>query len=270
MAELDDLLAIARTVADETAALLRGARPEQVRVKQDPTDLVTEWDGRAEEHIRARLATLTPELPMLGEETGGATGATRRWVVDPIDGTVNFAHGLPLWAVSIALEGEAGVEVGVVTAPALDWTFWAARGSGACARRGGHEERLAVSSVTALGKALLVTGFPYDRRTHPLNNFAEWEHFQRTAGAVRRLGAASLDCCLVAAGQLDGYWERKLKPWDIAAGVLIVAEAGGRVTDTRGDPFTTAGGELVASNGAIHDAIVAELAVVARRKESGP
>ncbi|HVK78422.1 MAG TPA: inositol monophosphatase family protein [Kofleriaceae bacterium] len=268
--DLDDALGIARTVADEAAVLLRGVRASEIRTKTDPTDLVTEWDTRTEELIRARFAALTPAIPVLGEEGGGDAAAARRWVVDPIDGTVNFAHGLPVWAVSIALEGPGGVEVGVVTAPALGWTYFGRRGGGAFVRKDGADARLAVSSITTIGKALLVTGFPYDRATTPDNNFAEWEHFQRTAGAVRRLGAASLDLCLVAAGAFDGYWERKLKPWDVAAGVLLVVEAGGRVTDTRGGPFATSSGDVVASNGVIHDDIVAELAVVARRKESAP
>lgn len=262
MSDLDDALAIALQVAGEAAALLRGVRAGEVRAKGNPRDLVTEWDTRAEELIRTRLAALTPDIPMIGEEGGGDASAARRWFVDPIDGTVNFAHGLPLWTVSIALDGPAGGEVGVVTAPALGWTFWARRGGGAWADRGGEVAKLAVSGITTLGSALLVTGFPYDRATNPMNNFAEWEHFQRRAGACRRLGAASLDLCLVACGSFDGYWERWLKAWDVAAGTLVVEEAGGRVTDTRGGPFVVTAGDVVASNGAIHDMIVSELAEV--------
>jgi myo-inositol-1(or 4)-monophosphatase len=260
--ELDDALQIARAVADEAAAALAGVRAADVRGKSNPRDLATEWDTRIEELIRARFAARTPAIPVVGEEAGGDTAAPRRWVVDPIDGTVNFAHGLPLWTVSIGLVGAAGSEAGVVIAPALGWTFWSRRGGGAFADRGGTVEQLAVSAVTDLGKALLTTGFPYDRATSPVNNFAEWEHFQRRAGACRRLGAASLDLCLVASGAFDGYWERKLNPWDVAAGTLFVEEAGGRVTDTRGAPFAPERGDVVASNGAIHDIIVAELAAV--------
>lgn len=267
--ELDDALAIARRVAAEAAGLLRGARAGEVRSKGNPRDLVTEWDRRSEDLIRARLLELTPSIPVLGEEGGGDEAAVRRWVVDPIDGTVNFAHGLPLWTVSIALEGAGGGEVGVVLAPELGWTYWARRGGGAAAERGGVVAPLAVSTVTTLGSSLLATGFPYDRATAPVNNFAEWEHLQRHAGACRRLGAASLDLCLVASGAFDGYWERSLKSWDIAAGALIVTEAGGRVTDTRGGRFVSTAGEVVASNGAIHDMLVAELAVVSRGRIAG-
>ncbi|MBE7448686.1 MAG: inositol monophosphatase [Kofleriaceae bacterium] len=268
--DLEDALRVARQVAAEAATLLRGARAGEVRHKGNPRDLVTEWDTRSEELIRARLGALTPAIPVVGEEAGGDAGAPRRWLVDPIDGTVNFAHGLPLWTVSIALEGVAGGEVGVVTAPALDWAFWARRGGGAHGERDGEIRALAVSAVAALDAALLVTGFPYDRATAPDNNFAEWEHFQRRAGACRRLGAASLDLCLVASGALDGYWERRLHAWDVAAGALIVAEAGGRVTDTRGGPFAASRGEVVASNGAIHDMIVRELAAVRRGPAAAP
>lgn len=264
--ELDDALALALAIAGDAADLLRGARARSIGWKTNPRDLVTEWDTRAEELIRARLAAATPAIPVLGEEAGGDAGATRRWLVDPIDGTVNFAHGLPLWTVAIALERGDDVEVGVVTAPALGWTFAARRGGGARVTRADGDEPLAVSAVGELGRALVVTGFPYDRATSPLNNFAEWEHFQRRA-TCRRLGAASLDLCMVAAGHFDAYWERKLQPWDCAAGALIVAEAGGRVTDTLGGPFRSRSGEVVASNGVIHEAIVAELAVVAARRE---
>ena len=263
-AELDALLSLARTVADEARALLRDVRPQRVEAKRNPRDLVTEWDTRAEELIRARLSAATPEIPILGEEGGGAVTAPRRWLVDPIDGTVNFAHGLPIWSVALALEGPDGVEVGVVTAPALGWTFWGRRGGGAFADRGRGVERLAVSAVDALERSLLVTGFPSDRATAKVNNFAEWEHFQRVAGGCRRLGSASLDLCLVAAGALDGYWERGLSPWDIAAGALFVEEAGGIVTDTRGGRFRAASGEAVAAGGGIHEAIVHELARVGR------
>ncbi len=256
------LLAAARAAAIAARDLLRTARPEHVRSKGNPRDLVTEWDLKSEETIRAVLEEHAPGIPVLGEEGGGdhdARGKTQ-WVVDPIDGTVNFAHGLPLWSVSIALEQAGTTTVGIVVAPALDWWFEATLGGGA---RDGSGAPLHVSATQELEHALLVTGFPYDRATNPENNFAAWEHMKRVA-AVRRLGAASLDLCLVAKGALDGYWERRLHAWDIAAGALIVAEAGGTVTDTRGGPFDPHSEEAVATNGAIHEGLVHELGKVRR------
>jgi myo-inositol-1(or 4)-monophosphatase len=252
-----ELLDAARAAARAASELLRDVRPAEVRRKGSPHDLVTEWDLRSEDVIRRVLAERTPGVPVLGEEAGQGDGAgDRRWLVDPIDGTVNFAHGLPIWSVSIALEDAGGLAVGVVAAPQLGWWFEAARGGGA---RDGTGRALQVSAITELAQALLVTGFPYDRATRSDNNFAEWEHLQRRAGACRRLGAASIDLCLVACGWLDGYWERHLKPWDTGAGALIVAEAGGTVTDWAGGRFDVHEGAVVASNGAIHEELVAEL-----------
>jgi myo-inositol-1(or 4)-monophosphatase len=257
-----DLLATASVAARAAAELLRDARPEAIRTKGNPRDLVTEWDVRSEEEIRRVLAERTPGIAVLGEEAGQGAGAgSQRWLVDPIDGTVNFAHGLPIWGISIALEDAGQIVVGVVCAPALGWWFEASRGGGA---RDGSGAPLQVSSIARLEQSLLVTGFPYDRATRPDNNFAEWEHMQRRAGACRRLGAASIDLCLVARGSFDGYWERHLKSWDMAAGSLIVAEAGGTVTDWAGGRFDVHEGAVVATNGAIHEELVAELGRVHR------
>ena len=259
----DDLLEAARAAARAASELLREARPRAIDSKTNPKDLVTEWDLRSEEVIRAVLAERTPGVPVLGEEGGqGAESSPLRWVVDPIDGTVNFAHGLPVWCISIACEDARGSAVGVVAAPLLGWWFEASRGGGA---RDGHGAPLAVSKIDAVERALLATGFPYDRATNPLNNFAEWEHLQRVAGACRRMGSAALDLCLVACGNFDGYWERHLKRWDVAAGTLIVAEAGGTVTSLSGEAFDPDAGDLVATNGAIHARLMAELARVTRR-----
>jgi myo-inositol-1(or 4)-monophosphatase len=258
---LDRLLDVARGVAAETSALLAGARPTEITTKSVPHDLVTEWDTRSEDLIRERLARLTPDIPVLGEERGGG-GSGPVWVVDPIDGTVNFAHGLPLWSVAIALVTDGRPDVGVIEAPALGWSYWGRRGSGGFWRQHREEGRLAVSTTAPLARAMLVTGFPYDRATNPANNFRQWEHFQRVAGACRRLGAASLDLCFVARGWIDGYWERQLKVWDVAAGALLVEEAGGLVTDTRGGVFDANTGEVAATNGAIHQEMLTELARV--------
>jgi myo-inositol-1(or 4)-monophosphatase len=257
---LDRLVQVARGAAADAAALLAGARPAEVRHKGNPRDLVTEWDLRSEALIRDRLMSGAPDIPIVGEEGGGAGGRVR-WLVDPIDGTVNFAHGLPLWAVSIALVVDQAPVVGVVAAPALGWQFWARRGGGAFGDTGAGPTRLAVTAIARLDEAMLASGFPYDRATSPDNNFKQWEHFQRVAGSCRRLGAAALDLALVARGILDGYWERRLKPWDLAAGALLVTEAGGRVTDPRGGPFIADEGAAVATNGAIHEQVLAELAI---------
>jgi myo-inositol-1(or 4)-monophosphatase len=254
------LLEIACEVVAEAAALVRDARPEAIRAKDLPTDLVTEWDLRVEDLVRERLAVRTPDIPVVGEERGGE--GTRAWILDPIDGTVNFAHGLPLWSVALALCDGPRCDVGVIAAPALGWTFQSVRGGGAWWRSAPGVELapLRVSAVATLGSAMLASGFPYDRATSPENNFRQWDHFQRVSGACRRLGAASLDLCFVARGWYDGYWERRLHAWDIAAGTLLVEEAGGRVTDTRGADLDVRCGEVVASNGAIHQDMLNELA----------
>ena len=257
-----DLLAAARAAVRAASQLLQTARPEEIRSKDNPRDLVTEWDLRSEELIRTVLEEHAPGIPVLGEEAGqgagshGGAASGLRWLVDPIDGTVNFAHGLPIWCVSIAIEDRGTLLAGVVGAPLLGWWFEASRGGGA---HDGAGLPLRVSTTQTIDRALLTTGFPYDRATSPVNNLAEWEHMQRVAGACRRLGSAALDLCCVARGWFDGYWELTLKPWDVGAGALIVQEAGGAVTDTRGGPFDPHAGEVVATNGAIHDGLIAEL-----------
>ncbi|HEY4182126.1 MAG TPA: inositol monophosphatase family protein [Kofleriaceae bacterium] len=256
-----DALAAARAATRAASELLRDARPEAIRTKGNPKDLVTEWDVRSEELIRKTLEEHAPGIGFMGEESNDAPfhplgPGEWRWIVDPIDGTVNFAHGLPIWSISIALEGPNGIEVGIVHAPRMNWWFEATNGGGAYDGTGAP---LRVSAIDALPQAMLATGFPYDRATNPVNNFRQWEHLQRQAGACRRIGSAALDLCFVACGWMEGYWEWHLKAWDIAAGALIVREAGGTVTDTRGNLFDPHGGEVVATNGAIHDVLVAEL-----------
>ena len=273
-AQLPEMLALARRAAAEAAEVLRGVRARDVRAKANPRDLVTEWDLRSEEVIRACLSGGAPDVVVIGEEGGSGAGVVdgavasaaggARWYVDPIDGTLNFAHGLPLWAISIGLQLGDDLAIGVVHAPALGWEFYAHTGGGAwLVERGGPPVRLEVSAVGQLDHALLVTGFPSDRASRPDNNFAEWEHFKRVASGCRRLGAASLDLCLVARGALDGYWERGLRPWDLAAGAVIVREAGGGIAGTAGGPFDLLAGDVVAANATLAPLIVAELAAVA-------
>ena len=267
--ELDEALAVARQVVNEASALLRqasviGRRAEPVRFKSTIRDPVTEWDTRIEDLMRERLGALTPAIPIVGEERGGHSSTDLRWLIDPIDGTVNFSHGLPLFGITASLEERGTPVVGVIAAPALGWEVWARRGGGAFAEDG----PVAVSAVAELERAILATGFPYDRATSH-KNFAEWEHFQIVAGACRRFGAASLDLVMVARGWLDGYWEADIEAWDLSAGALLVEEAGGRVTDITGDPFVSDTGRALATNGAIHHVMLEELARVrARQGES--
>ncbi|MEM9487813.1 MAG: inositol monophosphatase family protein [Myxococcota bacterium] len=273
--EAAEAMTMARAVADEAASMLAAAGPvgAAASTKRSVRDLVTEWDQRSEDLIRERLTALTPDIPILGEEGGYANGdgdgdgdagertgpgSHYRWLVDPIDGTVNFSHGLPLFAVSIALEKDGQSIAGAVYAPALSWQFYGCAGGGAFM----NGERLAVSGIDSLERALLITGFPHDRASNPDNNFAEWEHMQRVAGDCRRLGSAALDLCMIARGWAEGYWERHLSPWDIAAGELLVREAGGMVTAIDGGPFSADSGQLIASNGAIHAMIASELLAV--------
>lgn len=262
MDQMNDL-ALARSLADAAASLLyegRG-RTHAAERKRAHTDLVTEYDRRSEMLIVDGLKRARPDDQIVGEEGGsyGNPGRGRRWLIDPLDGTTNFAHGLPFFCVSIGLEEAGAPRVGVVTAPALGLTFFAERGGGAFLEEQGELRRIAVSATSELSEALLATGFPYDRQVSAENNFAEFVWMKRRAQGVRRVGAAALDLAMVAAGWLDGYWEMKLKPWDLAAGILLVTEAGGTVTDWHGAPVVLDRGEVVASNGHLQDAIVIEL-----------
>ena len=229
--------------------------------KRSAVDLLTEYDERSEALIVERIAADFPGDLIIAEEggaRGGAGPANARWLVDPIDGTTNFAHGIPFFCVAIAREVADVVEVGVVHAPALGLTFAATRGGGATC----NGAPIHVSDATELPHGLFATGFPYDRQTSVDNNFDQFLAFQRRAQGVRRLGAAALDLAFVARGAFEGFWEMKLKPWDIAAGALLVEEAGGRVSGWQGEPPSPTvleRGAVVASNGALHAPMLALL-----------
>jgi len=220
-------------------------------------NIVTEMDQRSEALIIGRLLEAFPDHAVLAEEGGVTVGRSEyRWHIDPLDGTTNYAHGLPLFAVSIALERAGVVELGVAYDPNLDECFVAERGKGATL----NGEPIQVSNCTTLDQSLLVTGFPYDIRTTTETNLPEYATLSLRAQAVRRLGSAVLDLCYVACGRLDGFWELALGPWDMAAGGLIVLEAGGRVTNVLGGPWRLQGPGVLASNGHIHEAVLEGLA----------
>lgn len=264
---LPELLGHARTAAQAAAKTIGTATPTAVRTKTTLTDLVTEFDVRSEETIRGVLAGLTPGIAVVGEE-GGGEATDLYWSVDPIDGTVNFAHGVPLWGISIGLVERGTPVAGVVLAPALGQEFFAARGHGAymISSRGNAASeapaRLRVSPTTQLAASLLASGFPYDLSNPATNNFAKWEALHRQSHACRRLGAASLDTCYVAHGWFDGFWESDLHPWDMAAAGIVLTEAGGRLTANDGSDTWFMSGDVVASNGHIHDELLAALAAV--------
>jgi len=216
-------------------------------------NIVTEMDQRSEALIIGRLLEAFPDHAVLAEEGGVTVGRSEyRWHIDPLDGTTNYAHGLPLFAVSIALERAGVVELGVAYDPNLDECFVAERGKGATL----NGEPIQVSNCTTLDQSLLVTGFPYDIRTTTETNLPEYATLSLRAQAVRRLGSAVLDLCYVASGRLDAFWELSLGPWDMAAGGLIVLEAGGRVTNVLGGPWRLQGPGVLASNGHIHEAVL--------------
>lgn len=257
-----------------TAALRAGSLARHIQgrdlqiVHKGDVDLVTQADLESEATIVGTLRAAFPEHSILTEEEGasGRDDARCRWIIDPIDGTTNFSHRNPHFCVCIALEVEGQLQVGVVYDPVRDELFTARRGHGAWL----NGRRLSVSSCRRLERALVATGFPYDRRTVRDNNVAEFAELILHVQGVRRAGAAGLDMAYVAAGRLDLYWEKRLKPWDVAAGLLLVEEAGGRVTDMGGEPFDRALGDVIASAGPLHSFAVSKLIKVAEARTSGP
>jgi myo-inositol-1(or 4)-monophosphatase len=221
-------------------------------------DLVTEADLASEKLIIERIRSHYPRHAILAEESGASDGIMTaaeksewRWVVDPLDGTTNYAHGYPCFCVSIAVERAGRIEIGVVYDPVRDELFAAERGQGATL----NERRIRVSAIEDLNRAMVCTGFPYDVRERP--RFARhFTNFTMQAQAVRRDGSAALDLASVACGRFDGFWEDGLQPWDTAAGVILIEEAGGRVTDFGGAPLDIHTPKVLVSNGLIHDAMM--------------
>lgn len=258
--ELDHALEVALGAAREAGAILleESRSPQRLSYKGE-VDLVTQADLRSEQAIAVRLRAAFPDHRILGEEMGeeGAhDGPARyRWLVDPLDGTTNFAHGFPVYAVSIGLLDEGEPVVGVVFHPAANEMFSARRGGGACL----NGDPIHVSRIASLSTSLLGTGFPTHKRSES-PNLRYYGEFTLRSHGVRRAGAAALDLCAVACGRYEAFWEFGLKPWDTAAGILLVREAGGRATDFDGQPYHPGDRILLASNGLIHE----EMRAVAR------
>ncbi|NPA93368.1 MAG: inositol monophosphatase [Chloroflexi bacterium] len=244
---LHDLEIIAR----QAGVILRAGYGQHhtITSKSHAIDLVTETDRQSEAFLLESIRNRWPEHSILAEESGAHRGDGSLWYIDPLDGTVNFAHGVPIFSVSIAYAEDGMVRLGVVYDPMRDECFSAERGRGAFL----NGQPLRVSQTDALGRALLVTGFPYDTWENPDNNLDNFARFAVRSQGVRRLGSAALDLCYVAAGRFDGYWEIRLKPWDVAAGGLIASEAGALVTNLQGGKdYLSPPQSIVAANPTLH------------------
>jgi myo-inositol-1(or 4)-monophosphatase len=259
VSEFEPYVSFARRVAAEAGSLIAENFLGVFEVaRKGATNLVTEVDRRAEALIVDAIGREFPSHAVVAEEGSSRTGAGGwRWYVDPLDGTNNFAHGYPMVAVSLALEREGRVVAAVVRDPLRGETFWAERGAGARTEGG----RLAVSRAPKLAESLVATGFPYDKHESAVDNVANFGRVTKRVRGIRRGGAAALDLAYVAAGRLDGFWELKLSPWDTAAGVLLVAEAGGRVSRIDGAAYRPGDVDVVATNGLIHEALRAFLKI---------
>ena len=259
-AELERLLVVARTAAQAGAAVLMRhfGQLEQIREKGRAGDLVTEADVAAEQAVLAVLEREAPGLGVLAEESGrrAGKGSALEWCVDPLDGTTNYAHRYPFFGTSIGLTCNGLPLLGALAVPALDQLYWAAPGLGAWC----NDSPIQVSGCEELASSLLVTGFAYDSHTRLDNNYAEFAWFTHRTRGVRRAGAAAVDLAFVAAGRLDGYWERGLAPWDLAAGIVLVEQAGGGVCAYDGSPASLAEGRLIACTPGLRQPLMEGLA----------
>ena len=243
-------LKTAVTAAQQAGALLMKMSKRKLAVKFKSTiDMVTEADKASEALIIKVIRQSFPGDDILTEESQDQrTASKRRWIIDPLDGTTNYAHGFPVWCVSIAFEEKGRVTAGVIYNPNLDELFTAVKGKGAYL----NGKSIKVSSEENLLKSLLATGFPYDVHTSPENNLQNFQRFIKQAQAVRRPGSAAIDMAYLACGRFDGFWEIKLKPWDAAAASLMITEAGGRITNFSGSRYSIYYPECLATNGKIH------------------
>jgi myo-inositol-1(or 4)-monophosphatase len=248
---VSDILQIAEVIARQAGAVLMEGYGNVRHIQQKGIiDLVTEFDKGSEAVIISSIQQKFPDHAILAEESGhNQTISEYQWVIDPLDGTTNFAHGIPIFSVSIGLWRNNSPIVAVVYDPFRNEMFSAELGRGATL----NNHSIHVSSETDLGQAVISTGFPYDLRTNPQNNLAQFVQFQLRTQAVRHLGSAALDCSWTAMGRLDGYWEFGIKPWDIGAGALIVREAGGRVTSVDRDEDFLSKDSILVSNNLLHE-----------------
>ncbi len=251
---LDDLILLAR----QAGVILRYGfgRRHRIESKSHQIDLVTEIDRQSEAFLLETIQRRYPGHRILAEESGQTAGDDHLWLVDPLDGTVNYAHGVPIFSVSLAYAEGGQVRLGVVYDPMRDECFAAERGHGAWL----NGQPIRVSETRSLAESLLVTGFPYDVWNNPENNLDHFARFAVRTRGVRRLGSAALDLCYVAAGRFDGYWEIRLQPWDVAAGGLIAAEAGALVTNLKGgEDYLSPPQSIVAANPHLHAQMLAVL-----------
>lgn len=256
--DLDAILRVGIAAAYRGADVLRVkfGKISQLR-KKGATDLVTEADTLAEEHILGVIRSRFPDHGILAEESGADSGASCgcSWIVDPLDGTTNYAHQIGLYAVSIAFAMDGDIAAGIVLNPVSGELFTAAKNSGAFC----NSRPIRVSSTRTISDSLLVTGFPYDVRENPGPIIRRFAACLGAAQGIRRLGSAALDLCYVACGRFEGFWEEHLKPWDTAAGMLIAREAGATVTDFANRPYTIHSRETLATNGHIHQQMLSLL-----------
>ncbi|MDD5426273.1 MAG: inositol monophosphatase family protein [candidate division Zixibacteria bacterium] len=256
--EAEELSAFSRKLALKAGAILKKGFKHRLKVRfKGRIDPVTDADLKSEKSIIASIDRYYPRHEILTEESGSGGGKSPyRWIIDPLDGTVNYSHAFPVYGVSVALEYKGEIVLGAVYDPQLNEMFWARKGAGAFL----NGKKIHVSPQNNLQRALLATGFAYDISTARRNNLGLFARLAKKAEGIRRLGSAALDLCWLAAGRLDGFWELKLHPWDTAAAKIIVEEAGGKITRFKGEKYSIFDKEILATNGKLHPAMKKVLA----------
>jgi len=255
MDELKKYKQVLTEAVNESARILKNCFNTQFKIgrKKHYSDLVTEVDKKSEAKIIEIIHKHFPEHNVLSEECGDLNKKSDYvWIADPIDGTVNYAHSMPIFCVSLALEIKGEVKLGMVYNPVTHERFYAQKGNGAYFQ----DKRVSVSNIKELKDGLLVTGFPYGAKDNTDHCIDHFNNFVKSGLPIRRLGSAALDMCYVACGRFDGFWEVSLNPWDVAAGYLIINEAGGKVTGFKGEKYSIYNKQLLATNGKIHDEMI--------------